>query len=327
MSFYDGIGSDKIVNGGAYIKKNKFGGEVYNFRDSDNNCYGYVMKRNGLLDLGRIDMNPEYNRDTMKNVTCVFVATHPKGGRRIVGWYQNATVYSSYQEYEGNDRKIMTQPKDWDYDDQVGYFATVHKKDVILLAEDERIDAPQVPNGKGGMGENNVWYADSDSGLNFREKVMEFIYDYTRNKSKEVAAEHERATQSKVDVELKKKVEVAAIKCTREFYEARGYKTKSVESENRGWDLEFTNGKIKLLVEVKGLSQSFISIRLSRNEYEKMRNNTNCYRLAVVTNCLNQNRKQTINIFSYISEKNGWYDQHGHELRIEEIVEARCELK
>lgn len=83
----------------------------------------------------------------------------------------------------------------------------------------------------------------------------------------------------------------------------------------------------KLLVEVKGLSQSYISVMLSRNEYEKMRDNIERYRLAVVTNCLDKNREPTINIFSFIYEKNGWFDKYGHELNIEEILAARCELK
>ena len=328
MSSYDGIGTDEIVHGGAYIEKHGFGGEVYNFRNSGGKNYGYVMTKSGTLDLSRIDFGQETVGDVIENVICVFVATHPMGGRRIVGWYRNASIYSCYQDYPGNDREIMTSQEDWGSDsNQVGYFAFAQNGDVVLLTEDERLDAPVVPNGKGGFGQSNVWYADLDIGIEFRRKTIEFISEYERKISKEAASEQERDVQSTVDAAAKKKVEEAAIKRTREYFEDLGYVCKSVESENLGWDLEFTKGNVKLFVEVKGLSQSYISVMLSRNEYEKMRDNVERYRLAVVTNCLDQNRKPTINIFSFISEKNGWFDKYGHELNIEEIVAARCELK
>lgn len=328
MSSYDGIGTDEIVHGGAYIDKHGFGGEVYNFRNSGGNNYGYVMTKSGTLDLSRINFGQEFAGGVIENVICVFVATHPFGGRRIVGWYRNASVHSNYQVYTGNDREIKTSQADWGSEsNQVGYFAFAQNGDVVLLTEDERLDPPVIPNGKGGFGQSNVWYADSNIGIEYRRKVTKFISEYGRKALKEAAAEQERHIQSRVDAAAKKKVEEAAIKRTREYFEDLGYVYKSVELENLGWDLEFTKGDLKLLVEVKGLSQSYISVMLSRNEYEKMRDNAAHYRLAVVTNCLDQNRKPTINIFSFISEKNGWFDKYGHELNIEEIVAARCELR
>ena len=327
MSLYDGIGTDEIVHGGAYIEKHGFGGEVYNFRNSGDKNYGYVMTRSGTLDLNRIDSEHDPASDVIRSVTCVFVATHPMGGRKIVGWYRNAYVHSRYQIYQGNDRKIMIRQEDWGSDsDQVGYFVYAQNEDVILLTEDERLNAPEVPTGKGGFGQSNVWYADSDIGIEFRRKAIEFISEYESKETKEGVAEQERNNQSKVDVAAKKKVEMAAIKRTREYFEDLGYVCKSVESEKLGWDLEFTKGNVKLLVEVKGLAQSYISVMLSRNEYKKMRENAEYYRLAVVTNCLIENQKPTINVFSFLSEKNGWFDKYGNELSVEEIVAARCDL-
>ncbi len=328
MSAYDGIGTDKIVHGGTYIDKHGFGGEVYNFRNSDGKNYGYVMTKSGTLNLKRINLEQQFDSDVIENVTCVFVATHPIGGRCIVGWYQNASIYFRYQLYLGNDRKIMTGQEDWDSDsNQVGYFSSAQNSDVVLLTEDERLDTPEVPAGKGGFGQSNVWYADSDVGIDFRSTVNEFILDYKKRKSKEVVAEQERQIKSHVDLAAKKKVEWVAIKRTREYFENLGYICRSVESENLGWDLEFTKGNVKLFVEVKGLSQSYISVLLSINEYEKMRDNRDSYRLAVVTNCLDPNREPTINVFSFITEKDGWFDKYGHELNVEELVAARCELK
>ena len=44
--------------------------------------------------------------DTLNDVLVVFVATDPKhGGQRIVGWYDNATVYRHYQVSKDKRRK------------------------------------------------------------------------------------------------------------------------------------------------------------------------------------------------------------------------------
>ena len=328
MASYDGVRTESIIHGGAYIDEHGFGGEVYNFRNSGDNYHGYVAQRSSTINLERIDMDQSAAEEFLENVICVFVATHPEGGRRIVGWYRNAKVFSQYQHYSGKDRKILTSQDDWDdYSDQVGYYTCAKSNDVVLLTLDERLDAPQVPNGKGGFGQSNVWYADTDIGIDFRRKTYEYILRYEKNATTENNAEHRREERGRTDVTLKKKVEETAIKRTREYYENLGYTYKSVESENLGWDLEFCKGNVKLLVEVKGLSQSYISVMLSRNEYEKMRDNLENYRLAVVTNCLDQSQRPTINVFSFIQEKNGWYDKHDHELIVEELVSARCEIR
>lgn len=327
MHFYDGIGNDLPTNGGDYIKKYGFGGEVYNFRNSDGRNYGYVMVKGGTLDLTRINLGQKVIGDTIENVICIFVATHPKGGRRIVGWYQNARIYSDYQYYTGNDRKIMTKLEDWGDSDQVGYYAFANENTVTLLNEEERFAAPKIPNGKGGFGQSNVWYADSEIGISIRNQVIKFITEYEKNKCKEVEAEQKRRIQSEIDISAKKKVEEIAIRRTKEYYEKRGFSCKSVETDNLGWDLEFTYKNVKFLVEVKGLSQSHISVILSRNEYEKMRDNLNYYKLAVVTDCLNKSKTPPINIFSFIEEKNDWFDQNGNKLSINEIVSACCKLR
>lgn len=327
MSFYDGIGGDEIVHGGTYIIEHGFGGEVYNFRNCHGKNYGYVMTKSGTLNLCRIDAGVEANDSILEDVTCVFVARHPLGGRRIVGWYRNAAVYSHYQDYHGNDREIMTNQEDWDSDyNQVGYFAVARHEDVVLLAEDERLAAPPVPNGKDGFGQSNVWYADTPPGIEFKRIILKFISEYEKKEAAEDVAERIREAQSQDDAAMKKAVEKAAITRAIEYFENLGYASKSVEAENLGWDLEFTKEKIKLLVEVKGLSQSRISVMLSRNEYEKMREHADCYRLAVVTNCLDRQRTPTINVFAYIQEKSGWFDKYGHALNIEEVVMARCEI-
>jgi hypothetical protein len=324
MPSYDGVDNEEIINGGSYITEHGFGGEVYNFRNSGGRSYGYVMTQSNSLNLARINFGKKVNGDMLENVLCVFVATHPKGGRKIVGWYRNAKVYAEYQEYLGVDREIKTAYEDWN-DSQVGYYAVADNKNVTLLTEEDRLGTPEFPKGKGGIGRSNVWYADSEIGYEFRQKVIDFIKEHEKKATKLAEIEYKRKRQSKVDVESKKKVEEIAIKQTIEYYADYGFSCKRVDKENLGWDLEFSKGKVKLLVEVKGLSQSYISVQLTRNEYEKMRHYKDCYRLAVVANCYEEN--PSINVFSYDRDKNGWFDEFRNELSIEEIVAARCELK
>ena len=146
MSLYDDNDSDDIMNGGSYITKHSFGGEVYNFRNSNGISYGYVMTNSETINLKS------------------------------------------------------------------------HKKNLV-------------------------------------------------------ASEKERRFQAQSDLMAKKNVEERAIKRRVRYYEDLEYTCISVEKENKDWDLEVSRGNARLLVEVKGVSQSYISVLLSKNEYKKMQEN------------------------------------------------------
>ena len=81
-------------------------------------------------------------------------------------------------------------------------------------------------------------------------------------------------------------VEEAAVEVVSKYYGEGN--VCSVEKDNKGWDLEVARpgGEI-LQVEVKGISASRISVKLTPNEYSKSDNDV--YRLAVVRNALNDN--------------------------------------
>jgi 5-methylcytosine-specific restriction protein A len=174
MSKYDGIEAEKIVNGGLYVNEHGFGGEAYNFRNSNGMNYGYVETNNHKINLSRIDFGHICNSDYIDDVICVFVATHPSGGRQIVGWYKNTRVYSQKQDYSGNDRKAKVSCGYWDAD-QVQYYAMTKNEDAVLLSEKERKNSPEFPHGKGRFGQSNVWHADTEIGYAFREKTLQFI--------------------------------------------------------------------------------------------------------------------------------------------------------
>jgi dolichyl-phosphate-mannose--protein O-mannosyl transferase len=78
----------------------------------------------------------------------------------------------------------------------------------------------------------------------------------------------------------------------------------------------------ELYVEVKGLSGESVNIELTPNEYEKMKDNKDKYRIFVLTNA--DKKKGDYYIFSY--EINGKLidEKKKVELTIEERTGARC---
>ena len=320
MGLYDGSSDDVMENGGKFVKEHGFGGEYYNFQNSAGKVYGYVMRASGTVDLSRI-YGDAVDDDVLNDVTVVFTATPSSGGRRVVGWYRHAKVHSSYQNYINKDRKIKVSAEEWGSNDkQVGYYAEAEAENAVCLPIDERNDERLfIPHGKDGAGNDPVWYADKERGRLYSRELLSFINEY---EIKEARRKNKEEIRRRNSIEHRKTVETKAVETVIQYYQKRGYKCKSVESENKGWDLEVRKGKEKLYVEVKGLSGSEISVDLTCNEYKHMHKNSR-YRLAVVTDCL---KEPTLNIFAYIEEKDAWYDQYKNRLNIEEKISAKCSV-
>ena len=111
-----------------------------------------------------------------------------------------------------------------------------------------------------------------------------------------------------------KRSEKRAIDDIKAFYEKKGYKVESVESKNCGWDLEATIGNIKLLLEVKGLNGKFYSINLSENEYNKLQENQENYRICIVSNCNSSAKNRHIKILKFENDK--FFDENDKEDKI-----------
>jgi hypothetical protein len=122
------------------------------------------------------------------------------------------------------------------------------------------------------------------------------------------------------DPELRRKIEVAAEKRVIEYYEKKGYETNPVQTENKGWDFEFTKGDEILYVEVKGRSSNDISAELTPNEYEQMNKNKRNYRICIVTEALSDNSH--LYRFYWHEEEGAWKTKRGIELNIREKTGA-----
>lgn len=150
MKNYKGVTEDdKPMNGGKYIAENGEGGEVYNFSPINHTCYGYVMHYGNELHIERYDKILE-SFDEVRGMTVVWVASDGKNSK-IVGWYENAAMYRFWQEV-------------WGIGFSQDYNFTANEKDCYLIDADQRTFV--IPRatiaGKGrGMGQSQVWYADS----------------------------------------------------------------------------------------------------------------------------------------------------------------------
>ena len=129
-----------------------------------------------------------------------------------------------------------------------------------------------------------------------------------------------RPLQRQVDVFKRQQVEISAVEKTIKHFEGLDYIVISKEKDNVGWDLEASNDKETLLLEVKGLSGKIVSIELSPNEYLKSNEFKDKYKLCIVTNSLS---KPKLEIFSYHSEFNYWTNMENEKLIIQERIGAK----
>ena len=169
MKYYGGVTEeDRQKNGGKYISENETGGEVYNFAPYNHKCYGYVMHYGDELHIERYDKILK-SFDEVRDMTVVWVASDGKSSK-IVGWYEHATMYRFWQRYYD-----AAYAGDVDYN----YNFVANEKDCYLIAEEDRTFV--VPRasvaGKGkGMGQSQIWYADSIYAQNeFIPKVLEYL--------------------------------------------------------------------------------------------------------------------------------------------------------
>lgn len=150
MKYYAGISDDdQPKNGGKYIAENGAGGEIFNFMSYNHKCYGYVMHNGDELHIERYDKILK-SFDEVRDMTVVWVASDGKSSK-IVGWYENATMYRYWQT-------------GWESDYCGDYNFVADEKDCYLIDEEQRdffMPRASVAGTGRGMGRSHVWYADS----------------------------------------------------------------------------------------------------------------------------------------------------------------------
>lgn len=303
MDYYQGNTNDKMQGGGKHIEKYGWGGEMFNFKPSKNRMYGYVQV-GGRININRL--GAKSSDEKIEGTTIIWVAKEPfSGGNYIVGWYENATVYRNVQEPKRNSNRS------WNEHD-LGFFTETKKSDTKLLTRDER--TVQVPRGKGAMGQRNIWYAENNP------EYVEKIFKYLKTGIFPVSKKKSKGSARQTDPLKRIEVETKAVKIVTKHYKKLGYEVDSVEKDNVGWDLDAVNGKIKLKLEVKGLSGKDIATELTPNEYKHLNADKGNYRICVVVETLTSPR---LMIFSYSTDNEEWTSENGLVLKFEEKVSVR----
>jgi hypothetical protein len=316
MSHYEGLDGkpDEIVGGGRVVKEYGKGHEVCNFlRCNDGYVYGHVetmlnKDTDRQIDIENILPNASNSgAESMDGVDVIWIATNPdEGGRRVVGWYRNATVYRHRQKF---DKAILTRQHK--KDEINSYRVRAKYKDATLLPLEDRSDpALRLGRGTGWIGRANWWFPErkSDPAIKKFVRGLRAIIDGKGEGTSKRGAKGKWGGSP--DIERKAQVEQAAIEAVKKHYEQ--YTVKSVEKDNVGWDLEAkpVHGKNTICLEVKGLFGSEVKVGVTPNEYrtivKHMEGEKPHYRLCVVTNALSDD--PMLRIFRYDIGSSAWFD-------------------
>ena len=271
---------DVYAGGHDYVREEGFGHELFNFKPFDGFCYGYVQSRSGTINIDRLGAE---NDDTfVDDVTVIWTATPPQGGRVIVGWYRGAQVYRTMQVGRLRGREV--------HGVQIGYYVRTRAADAVLVPIEQR-DFLVPHHGKGLPGQSLVFYPE-DSDAAEMETWLKSAINYISGWSGNTVVPRIGASGGwpcAPDAAHNAAVEAAAIAFVRS---SLGEEKRDRQKDNCGWDLEYTRAGRTLCVEVKGLSGAALGVELSPNEYAAMKRAMNKsfaegeYRLAVVRNAL-----------------------------------------
>ncbi len=307
--------TDRLINGGAYVKENHHGGEMWNFLPMRGRCYAFVRPvKDAGINLERLGVSPE--TDYVDGVTVVLTATRPEGGRVVVGWFKNARVWRERQEITSRGPR-----QGWEF------HAEAKARNCRLLKPDERtFRLPSARRNRWGIGQSNVRFVDERASKKFVERLVA----YMANPEAPEASARKRSGSGggprQSDPFLRAKVEKAAITRVTKYYDRMGFGWTSVEAENKGWDLEVTRGDLELLVEVKGCSGPNAIVELTPNEYEAMRNHESTFRLAIVADAL-RGRAAKLRVLSYQGFDRSWRDEDGNKAELQRRIGLKVSLE
>jgi 5-methylcytosine-specific restriction enzyme A len=163
MNKYNGIAGDSIERGGEY-NKHSIGHEVCNFSNNAGTLYGYVQPT-GQIKVEKLGARKSDN--SVRGVTVVWTAGPESGGTVVVGWYKDATVY--------RDAQTIENPSALQKKNGVSTYRVKAPADkaVLLPVKQRELIIPRAV--KGGIGQSNVWYADSPQSREVVESVVNLI--------------------------------------------------------------------------------------------------------------------------------------------------------
>ncbi|WP_050991756.1 protein NO VEIN domain-containing protein [Bradyrhizobium yuanmingense] len=318
MAAYEGIVGqpDRIVGGGAWVRKNKDGGETCNFLKCDDGyVYGHVEtikgKKDRPISIEMLGAKPD--APFVDHIDVVWTATDPnKRGRWVVGWYRDARVYRERVPF----RKLPSaQHRLERFKDD--YRIRARAENMVIIPHKQRNIG--LGRGKGWIGQANWWFPEKQSNAAIRRFVetmrarLDAGPDLVPGNN---GGSGGGKWGAKSDPLRNAQVEAAAILKVREHF--LGHRIKSVEKDNLGWDLEARSkgGGAALRLEVKGLFGNELKIGLTSNEYRAFKKHMDGampeYRLCVVTGALSG--KPRLVVFRFDAARQRWIDDHTNNI-------------
>lgn len=319
MVHYKGVSaSDPTLGGHGHLKTSTSGYEAWNFLPHKKNLYGFVPRSARIKLSNFVGGTPK--SEQIDGITVVWVARNPKDKKPyIVGWYKDATIFRAYDH-----KTIRRQGSD-----DVAYQIEAPADRAALLSIDQRhFPIPTAgSSGKGNLGQSPLWYGRDDK---FRSSVADYIK--AGGILKAPASPGKKKSNHQHDAELRKLIELAAVRHATDYYEseAGGSQTvKSVEKDGVGWDLNVTapTGAVSK-VEVKGLSGRDVIVELTPNEYKRMQDPAHRadYIVYIVTEAGTKAARS--HIFRHNAEVSTakdlvWVTSDGRILKIVPLIAAR----
>lgn len=130
---------DQPIGGGEYVHLHGEAHESCNFLEGkDNLVYGHVETwrggDNGYDTEIRIEsLGAKKSDKYIDGIDVIWIAKHPSGGKRVVGWYRNARIYRHRQSHNG-----VFPTKQHSRDSITSYRIVSSERNVQLVNEDER---------------------------------------------------------------------------------------------------------------------------------------------------------------------------------------------
>lgn len=198
MERYQGLQGDVVPqSGGAYVARHHEAGEVINFLPftvsgadgaQEKVCYlgSYETKARGETNnqtrIERIrGCALRRTQDHAEHVTVVWCAKNPKDalGTRVVGWYEDATVWRYYQILPIDEEDGSTWERWFNVQAPVD-------KGVLLPVEERKEPRWRIPRHKAGasvpfgFGQANIWYASEPEADTFVKRIAAQIRAYRK---------------------------------------------------------------------------------------------------------------------------------------------------
>lgn len=284
---YNGWEPGMFAGGFKYPKEHGECGEIFNFRPHHGRVYGHVEMLNKSIKIERLGASP--GAASAEGVTVVWTAPDPSsGGRKVVGWYRNAEVYSHRSEPKGALKAARTHRGT-----TMSYQVTAASDDATLVPVERRtFGIPPKKRGQRGVpGQSPLFYLSDQqtpAGRAFEKRLRAYI------DSTEAGTLRGRTTKRKQDIERKQKIERTAMDMVTAHFADQGYDVEDVSALDRGYDLEAKQLDVVLCIEVKGRSLEDVYVEFTPNEYsailkQQRRAFTHGdYRICVVTDALSE---------------------------------------